>query len=116
VVEVAPGQNAALNAVVVSPRASIAIYASNGGDRLELDVRPNMVFNARYQFILLYSVGERALSNAREDVTAAAGAGALAVGDAAGLPLHRFSLDDTAAAHDAVESGATGKVLIDVGE
>jgi hypothetical protein len=31
-------------------------------------------------------------------------------------PLHRFSLDDTAAAHDAVESGVTGKVLIDVGE
>jgi NADPH2:quinone reductase len=116
VVEVAPGQNAALNAAVVSPRASIAIYANNGGDRLELDVRPNMVLNARYQFILLYSVGERALSNAREDVTAAAGAGALAVGDAAGLPLHRFSLDDTAAAHDAVESGVTGKVLIDVGE
>jgi NADPH2:quinone reductase len=116
VVEVAPGQNAALDAAVVSPRASIAIYANNGGDRLELDVRPNMVLNARYQFILLYSVGERALSNAREDVTAAAGAGALAVGDAAGLPLHRFSLDDTAAAHDAVESGVTGKVLIDVGE
>ncbi|MGH3643464.1 MAG: NADPH:quinone reductase [Mycobacterium sp.] len=116
VVEVAPGQNAALNAAVVAPRASIAIYASDAGDRLDLHGRPNMILNARYQFILLYSVGERALSNAREDVTAAASAGALDVGDAAGLPLHRFSLAATAAAHDAVKSGVTGKVLIDVGE
>jgi NADPH2:quinone reductase len=116
VVEVSPAQNAALNAAVISPRATIAIYANNGGDTVTLDLLPNMVTNARYQFILLYTVGEKALRDAREDVTAAAGAGALAVGDAAGLPLHRFSLADTAAAHDAVEGGVTGKVLIDVGE
>jgi hypothetical protein len=36
VVEVAPSQNAA----VVAPRASIAIYADNGGDDVTLDVRP----------------------------------------------------------------------------
>jgi NADPH2:quinone reductase len=30
------------------------------------------------------------------------------------LPLHRFSLEDTADAHAAVERGAVGKVLIDV--
>lgn len=114
VVEVAPGQNAALNAAVASPRATIAIYATDGGGTLELDVRPNMVLNARYQFILLYTVGEEALRNGRDDVTAAASAGVLAVGEAAGLPLHRFTLADTAAAHDAVESGVTGKVLIDV--
>ena len=116
VVEVAPSQNAALNAAVVAPRASIAIYANNGGDDVTLDVRPNMVANARYQFVLLYTVGEQALSIAREDVTAAARAGALEVGEAAGLPLHRFSLADTAAAHDAVENGVTGKVLIDLDE
>jgi NADPH2:quinone reductase len=114
VVEVSPAQNAALNAAVISQRAAIAIYANNGGDTVALDLLPNMVTNARYQFILLYTVGEEALRNAAEDVTAAAGAGVLAVGEAAGLPLHRFSLADTAAAHDAVESGVTGKVLIDV--
>lgn len=116
VVEVAPAQNAALNTAVVAPRATVAIYANNGGDRFELEVRPNMLPNTRYQFILLYTVGDKALRDAREDVTAAARAGVLAVGDAAGLPLHRFALADTAAAHDAVESGVTGKVLIDVGE
>jgi NADPH2:quinone reductase len=74
-----------------------------------------MTANARYQFVLLYTVGERALANGREDVSAAAGAGALEVGEAAGLPLHRFTLLETAAAHDAVQGGVTGKVLIDVG-
>jgi NADPH2:quinone reductase len=115
VVEVAPAQNARLDAAVVATRGTIAVYANNGGERLELDIRENMGLNARYQFLVLYTVGEAALRNACEDVTAAAQAGALGVGDEAGLPLHRYSLQDTAAAHDAVENGVTGKVLIDVG-
>ncbi len=114
VVEVAPAQNAELNAAVTSTRASIAVYANNGGDTITLDVRPNMVLNTRYQFILLYTVGEAALKAAQEDVNAAAGAGVLEVGEGAGLPLHRFSLSATAAAHEAVQNGVTGKVLIDV--
>lgn len=114
IVEVAPAQNAELDAAVVGPRASIAIYANNGGDTLPLDVRPNMVANARYQFILLYTVGDAALKAAEADVNSAAASGALEVGRPAGLPLHRFPLADTAAAHAAVENGTTGKVLIDI--
>ena len=38
----------------------------------------------------------------------------LAVGEEAGLPLLRYPLEQTAAAHDAVENDAVGKVLIDV--
>lgn len=116
VVEVAAAQNAALNAAVVSSRASIAVYAADGGGELLLDVGPLIAVNARYQFILLYTLGEKALTAARHDVTAAAEAGALEVGEAAGLPLHRFPLRDTAAAHDTVERGVAGKVLIDVGQ
>ncbi len=41
---------------------------------------------------------------------------ALLVGDDAGLPLHRFALEQTADAHRAVEDGATGKVLITVAD
>ena len=52
--------------------------------------------------------------DAEADVSAAAAAGVLEVGEATGLPLHRFSLSETAAAHDAVENGTVGKVLIDV--
>jgi NADPH2:quinone reductase len=40
--------------------------------------------------------------------------GALPVGEEHGLPLVRFPLDRTADAHRAVESGAVGKVLVDI--
>ncbi len=75
-----------------------------------------MALNARLQFVLLYTVGEEALRAAADDVTAALADGALEVGEEHGLPLTRFPLAETAAAHDAVENGAVGKVLIDVSE
>jgi len=55
-------------------------------------------------------------ATAAEDITAALEAGALPVGAEAGLPLTWFPLEKTASAHDAVESGATGKVLIRVAD
>ncbi len=75
-----------------------------------------MVLNARLQFILLYTVGETALAAAAEDVATAVADGVLEVGEEYGLPLVRFPLEQTAAAHDAVENGAVGKVLIDVAD
>jgi NADPH2:quinone reductase len=114
VVEVAIGANSQLDIVVVKPRASIAIYANDGGSEFRLDVRQNMIKNLRYQFVLLYSVGQAALTAAVEDITHALVDGALPVGEEAGLPLHRFPLEKTADAHQAVQDGAVGKVLIDV--
>ena len=73
-----------------------------------------MVSNTRYQFVLVYTVPAQAKQHAVEDVSAAVAAGALGVGEQHGLPLHRYTLYGTAAAHSAVESGVTGKVLIDV--
>jgi NADPH2:quinone reductase len=49
-----------------------------------------------------------------EDIAAAVEAGAVRVGEDAGLPLHHFPLEQADAAHDAVENGAVGKVLLDV--
>jgi len=49
------------------------------------------------------------------DTAAAVAQGALAVGEEAGLPLHRFPLESARDAHAAVEAGTVGKVLIDVG-
>ena len=114
VVEVAIATNSRLNIDVVKPRASIAIYANDGGGELALNVRQNMIKNLRYQFVLLYTVGEAALMAAVEDITLALADGALPVGENAGLPLHRFPLAKTADAHQAVQDGALGKVLIDV--
>jgi NADPH2:quinone reductase len=62
----------------------------------------------------VYTVPPSAKAQAVADVVAAAADGALPVGDDAGLPLHRFTLGQTADAHAAVEGGAIGKVLIDV--
>jgi NADPH:quinone reductase len=114
VVEVAIATNSRLNIDVVKPRASIAIYANDGGGELTLNVRQNMIKNLRYQFVLLYTVGEAALMAAVEDITLALADGALPVGENAGLPLHRFPLAKTADAHQAAQDGALGKVLIDV--
>ena len=114
VVEVAISANAQLNLGVVKPRASIAIYANDGGSEFGLNVRQNMIKNVRYQFVLLYTVGDAALAAAVEDITLALVDGALPVGEDAGLPLHRFPLAEAADAHQAVQDGAVGKVLIDM--
>lgn len=116
IVEVNPVHNAELNLGVIRTRGSIAIYSNNGGDSLMLDIRRQFGLNIRYQFILIYTVGQSALDAAAEDITAALLAGVLPVGEDAGLPLHRFTLEGTAAAHEAVENDIVGKVLITVGQ
>jgi NADPH2:quinone reductase len=114
VVEVAITANSQLNLDVVKPRGSIAIYAVDRGGEFTFPVRPNMIKNLRYQFVQLYTVGSAALAAAVEDITLALVDEALPVGENAGLPLHRFQLANTAEAHQVVQDGAVGKVLIDV--
>ncbi len=116
VVEVAPAQNLRLDVQVIKPRGTIAIYANNGGDEVGLSVRETFSTNARFQWVLLYTVGQAALRAAAEDITAALADGAFGVGDEHGLPVHHYALEQTADAHAAVEDGAVGKVLIDVGD
>ncbi len=116
VVEVAPAQNLRLDVSVIKPRGTIAIYANNGGDEVTLSVRETFSTNARFQWVLLYTVGSAALRRAAEDISAALADGAFGVGDDHGLPLHHYPLERTADAHAAVEAGAVGKVLIDVAE
>ena len=114
IVEVAAGANAELDLAVLRTRGTISIYANDGGAPFDVDVRRNMGLNTRYQFVLVYTVGWERIAAAAADINAAIEDGALRVGEQSGLPLHRFELEDTAAAHAAVESGAVGKVLIDV--
>lgn len=114
VVEVSPARNAALNASIIANHGTIAVYATDGGAEMTVDVRHHFALNVRYQFLLLYTVGAEPLAAAAEDIGLALADGALDVGEGAGLPLTRFPLERTADAHAAVEAGTIGKVLIDV--
>lgn len=116
VVEVAPAQNLRADLGILKPRGTIAIYANNGGDEVTLSVRETFSTNARFQWVLLYTVGPEALRAAADDITAALEDGSFGVGEEHGLPLHHFPLERTADAHAAVEDGAVGKVLLDVSE
>lgn len=114
VVEVAPAQNAALDVDVLANHGSIAYYANNNGDDFTAPIVASFAKNARWQGLLLYTVGSDALASAAADITEALEAGVLPVGAEAGLPVTWFPLEETASAHDAVQDGVTGKVLIRV--
>jgi NADPH2:quinone reductase len=114
VVEVAAAQNAAVDAQVLGPNGAVAIYAGVEGDQVTVPVRSQMTVNARWQFVLLYTMTARAKELGVEDVAAGVADGALRIGEEAGLPLHVFPLEQAADAHRAVENGAVGKVLLDV--
>ncbi|MEI5675039.1 MULTISPECIES: NADPH:quinone reductase [unclassified Nocardioides] len=116
VVEVALAQNLTLDVEVLRNRGTIAYYADNGGAEATVPVRGTFAKNLRLQGLLLYTLGADLLEAATLDVNAAVSNGALRVGDDAGVPLHHFPLEDLADAHDAVEQGAVGKVLVDVSE
>ena len=109
VVEVDLAHNLELDTAVIANGAAVVTYADSGAEVSIPAVRALMTNNAVLRFVLLYFVPPAALAAAAADVASAVGAGALTT-----LPLHRFTLDETAAAHDAVEAGTVGKVLIDV--
>lgn len=114
IVEVSAAVNAGIDAQVVGVHGAVAMYADDGGAEVTVPVRAQMVPNARWQFVLVYTEPTRAKDHAVEDVQAAVLSGAVKVGAAAGLPLHVHPLAETAAAHQAVQDHAVGKVLVDV--
>jgi NADPH2:quinone reductase len=106
VVEVALGANLQLDLAVIAPGARIVCYAAEPADPV-LPVRACMNANVVMRFVLLYGVPADALGQAARDVSAALADGALTE-----LPVTLFPLDQIAAAQEAVEAGAVGKVLV----
>src|SRR5829696_8604843 len=106
--------NTRTDVAVIGSGGCVAVYADSGGGELRLPVRPLMVQNARWQFVLVYTEPAAAKAAAVEDVNAAVADGAVRVGPDAGLPLHRYPLEAAAEAQAAVAGGAVGKVLVDL--
>ena len=109
VVEVSPAVNLPLDLAVCAPNAAIASYATDGGEEATLPVAPLMRSNTTLRFVLVYTMPVEALRRAVDDVSAALREGALTT-----LPIHRYPLEEIAAAHDAVERGALGKVVVEI--
>lgn len=110
VVEVNLAVNLSLDLALSGPQTVIVAYAADAPDPT-LPVRACMTANVMLRFVLLYTMPSDALQRAVAAVTDALAAGALTE-----LPVHRFPLEECAAAHDAVQSGAVGKVLLHIGE
>jgi NADPH:quinone reductase len=108
IVEVALGANLELDLAVSGPRTHIVGYAAEPADPV-LPVRRCMTANLALRFVLLYGLSAEALDQAVADITTALAAGALTA-----LPIIRFPLDQIVAAHEAVEAGAVGKVVLEI--
>jgi NADPH2:quinone reductase len=108
IVELSLGQNLELDLAAAGPHCAIASYA-NEGPNPELEVRSLMTPNIVLRFVLVYTMPREAIEQSVADITRALEDGALSE-----PTLHRISLAETAAAHDAVENGAVGKVLIEI--
>jgi NADPH2:quinone reductase len=108
VIDVAIGANLATDIDLLAPHGVVVAYASDAPDP-NLPVRRLMVANAALRFVLVYNLSTEMISQAVTGITRALQAGALTP-----LPEHHFPLREIAAAHEAVERGAVGKVLVDI--
>jgi NADPH:quinone reductase len=109
IVEVSPARNLELDLAVCAPGATIGAYATDGGTEAPLPFWPLMHMNTTLRFVLVYTMPSPALHQAISEVGHAVREGALSA-----LPIHRYALDRIADAHDAVEHGAVGKVVVDI--
>ena len=106
IVEVALGANLALDLAISRPGTVLACYAAEPEDPV-LPVRACMTANVVLRFMLLYTMPESVRDQGVADIGTALRAGALTA-----LPEHTFPLDEIVAAHEAVEQGMSGKVLV----
>jgi NADPH:quinone reductase-like Zn-dependent oxidoreductase len=106
VVDVALGANLEADLSVLRPGGTIVTYASEAADPA-VPTRRLMTGNIGLQFVLVYTLAPSQIAHAVTDISSALADGALRE-----LPRQVFGLDSVADAHDAVEQGAVGKVLV----
>jgi NADPH:quinone reductase len=110
IVEVAFGANLPTSIQVLKTNGVIATYSSDADPTPSIPFGQFLGKDITVRFVLVYMMGEAAHQEAIRDITTALEAGLLHP-----VAAQRLSLDEIAAAHEAVETGHTaGKVLIDV--
>ncbi|MFF4731721.1 NADPH:quinone reductase [Streptomyces mirabilis] len=108
IIEVALSDNADLDNAVVANNAVIAAYATRA-DRTEIPFWPLLFNNVTLRLLGSDDFPEEARRQAARDLTAAAAVGALTI------PVSdRYPLEDIAKAHDRVDAGGHGRVLVTV--
>lgn len=110
VVEVDFGANLPATLKLLKPHGGIATYASMGQPMPAIPFYEMMTRNLRVLWVFVYELPHPVLAQAGLEIEAW-----LAAGQVRFPRLHEFALDDIAAAHEAVESGLPGKVLVRVG-
>ena len=112
IIEVEFGGNLALDERIIANGGVIAAYASFAVGAPAVEAMLLMTKNVGVRFVLVYTMGEAALRRAADDINAAADAGALGCRIGA-----KFTLDDVARAHEAVENAtAIGNVIVVIDE
>jgi NADPH2:quinone reductase len=107
IVEVNLPANLSLDTAVLAKGGVISLYTT--ADRPVDLSRSLMVLNAQLSFVLVYTIPAEAKLAAVTDISQALRDGALTA-----LPGHRYALAQIGAAHDAVEQGVVGKVLVEL--
>jgi NADPH2:quinone reductase len=108
IVEVNLAANLQMDLGLAGPDTVVVAYAADLEDPV-LPVRACMSANLVMRFVLLYGVARPVLEEAAAVVHRALADGALTE-----LPIVRFPLDRCAEAQEAVRSGATGKVVLEI--
>ncbi len=108
VVDVAIGANLPKYVPYLLDQARIVSYSSDGPE-LATSVRPLMFANARLEFFVIYNLNQEQLERAVTTVSEAIASGIRPV-----LPVHEFSLEDCAAAHEFVEGHELGRAVLKV--
>ena len=108
IIEVAFGANLPTTQAVLKDNGVIATYASDGAPTPTLPFYPLMTKNALLRWVYMYKIPDDAVAQAHNDITTW-----LAARPSQHLVAKEFSLEDTAAAHEYLESGqATGTVVV----
>ncbi len=110
IVEVEMGGNLDASLAMLKANGVISAYASEGEPQPTVPFYTLLYKNLTVRFELVFLMPEDAKQQAVKDLTKW-----LADGELRHTIAQRFALENIVAAHEAVESGPTGKILLDLG-